>query len=331
MAQLFATFDDIKPYVSGANVNNDIATLDGYIATAAEQFMIPLLGRTFYDGIVERYNTDDLTADERALLPYLQRPLAHFGYYEFVKDSGLIVGDEGIGTNEAGNVKRPAQWQVRDFRRNRLKHGWSAMQALLVYLWEHKGDFEDWADSDERVDLWRLVIWDVNQWNKYRQLEGFGTLWALRSYTKATIEIEIIPNLGEDFAEEVLTWLETGDADADLTALLPYLERTVVFGSLYRAAHDLPLKITADGVFLDEVDRGLQNDETSKIAKEQLGKLAGSSMIEFNNSLARMRKYLDQNAAADKYATYFNSDLYNVDADSAAPPEELFTGPTFLM
>ena len=330
MATLFETFDDIKPYVSGANVNNDIETLQGYIDTAADEYLVQYLGRTFFDDFKEKYNTNSLSANEQALLPYIQRPLAHFTYYLFACDGGLILDDSGITTAENATQKRPAQWQVRDFKNNRLKNAWSALQSMLQFMWTNKANYTTWRDSAERKDLWRCVIWESSRFSKYRTIDGYGTLNALRPYMRMAIDYDITANLGADFTSEILQWLETGGTNADFDLLLPYIERCLVFKSLYKASQDLPLQIKATGVYIEEVDRGLQNDNTTKIA-ENLMKLASTCDAEYQSALSRMKTYLQANASVSKYATYFNSDIYTEISTSTAPAEELYTGKTFMM
>lgn len=329
MALLFETFNDIKPYVSGANTNNAIETLDGYIATAVDDFIKPVIGDALWAEMETAYAENDLTAAQQQLLPYLQRPLAHFAYYLYACDGGLIVDDAGIGTHESGNSKVPYKWQVLSYKKTRLANAWSAVNTLLKYLWEHKTDFDSWVDAEERIDLWRGIVWDVNKWNKIRAIDGYGTLWALKAYTKAAVETDITAELGDDFAEEILTWLEDGTTDADLEALRPMLERCVVFKSIYRAAHDLPLEITAKGIYINEVDSTVQNEETSKVALDKLSRLTTTCDAEYQLSLTKLKKHLDSTASLTKYTTYFNSDKYNINADSGTPSDELYTGKTF--
>jgi hypothetical protein len=330
MATLFETFDDMKAHVSGANVNNDITTMSGYIDSAIDEYMIPYLGRTFFDSFKDKYNTNSLSADEQALLPYIQKPLAHFAYYLFACDGGLMLDDSGITTAENAVQKRPAQWQVRDYKNNRLKNAWGALQTMLQYMWTNKAKYTVWNNSTERKELWRLVFWEASKFSKYRTIDGYGTLNALRPYMKLTLDYEITANLGEEFAEEIYTWLEGRATNADNEALLPYIERCVAYKTLYRAADDLPMVIKATGVYVEEVDRGLQNDNTTKISAD-LAKLKSTCDGEYQTALARLKAYLQANASSSKYATYFASDIYSAINTTTSPVEEFYTGKTFMM
>lgn len=334
MPQLFETQQDIKPFVSGTNINNDIKTLEGYLDTAAEEYMIPVLGREYYSDFVSKYNTNDLSTAQEAALKYLQAPLAHFAYYLMACDGGLSIDDSGITTTESGNAKRPYQWQARDFKKNRLKHGWIAMQAMIKYLHTNKADHTTYWDSAERKDLYALVVYDIERWRRYDGIDGMGTWWKLRNYIRETVENELKSNLGEDFYTAYNTWLLAAQSpeSEDNTALLPYIERVIINGTLEKACYTLPITLNANGIYIEEIDRGLQNDETQKKAPESdILRMQNHANLKLSSAIAMLKKYLDTNASADKYQEYYSSDLYNSAADSHTPPEGLFTGPTVML
>jgi hypothetical protein len=329
MARLFETFEDLKPYVSSANVNNSIATLESHIEQAWEKYMIPYLGRTFGESICTKYDANTLDSNERILLKKIQMPLANFAYLLYAKDGGLTIDDGGITTSEDGQNKRPYQWQVRDFKNNRLNQGWQGMRTMLDHLSTNKATFTTWWSSDERNYLWSLVIWDAFVFNKYRKIENQGVVDALLPYL-GTAKKEIIANLG-DFGTEAIAWCQSRATNAAMSNLLPYLENFAVWASLTQATQDIHIEIGPNGLYLNETNQGLQNDDSRKnIVQQQQNHLNQVCANNKKAALAALINYLNTNAAADTYATWYGSDLYNAEID-AALPIELFDGPTFFM
>lgn len=328
MAGLFKTFDDVKPHVGSANVNNDMSTLDSYIDTAGDSYMCAVMGRDTYEALVDAFQTNDLTNAQEAILKPAQRALANFAYFLFAEDGGLIVNDSGIGTAEHGEMKRPYQWQVRDFKRNRLRIAWDAVRVLLEKL--DAGTYTEWASSDERKQLWENVIWNANTWNKYRPIHGQGTLAALQSNIRNWRTTTLKANLGVEFYDALCEWLIDRTANEHYEALLPYVEKALVFGTLTDAVFDLPIQVDAKGLFIDEVDRGLQNDEMRKKLQEaEANKLAMIFSQKARTAMGELREYLDNVASGSIFPEYFNSDNYQ-EANST-PPDGLYTGATFMM
>ena len=330
MAGLFKTFNDVKAHVGSANVNNDMSTLNSYLDAAGDTYMSKLMGAETYNALVEAYQESSLSEAQQAIIKPAQRALANFAYFLFAEDGGLIVNDMGIGTAEHGEMKRPYQWQVRDFKRNRLNIAWEASRVLLQKLAANKTDFDAWWDGAERTALWENVIWNATTWNKYRPVHGQGTLAALQSNVLNWKQTVLKANLGKEFYEVFIAWCNSREEDEHMTALLPYVEKALVFGTLTDAVFDLPIQIDAKGLYIDEVDRGLQNDEMKKKLQEQeANKMATLFAQKARTVLGQMREYLDSVASESIFAEYYNSDLYQ--EANTAPPDGLFEGPTFWM
>jgi hypothetical protein len=329
MARLFATTDALKQALGNVNMNVSIETMGSYLDQAWEMFMVPYIGRNYGDAFCDAYATDDLDANDQLLLTKIQVPLANFAYKLYADDGGLIVDEAGITTQEDERNKRPYQWQVRDFKKNRLTQGWQGVRTMLGYLDRNADIYETWWDSDERKALWALVIWDVNTFNRYRKLDGMGTLAALQSYQIEAVETSLSSCIGADFYAAVVEWLQERETDASMTALLPYVEKYVAWKTIELGATDLPLEITATGIYLNEVNQGLQNDESKKMAA--LDKLKITANTNAGAAAKSLRNFLDANASGSVYAEYYNSDLYDVSAGSGRPDSQLFKGPTFFM
>lgn len=333
---LFKTFSDVKPHIGAANVNNDLSTIESYLYAAADSYMVPVLGSATWDALVEAYDESSLSAAQVKIIKPAQRALANFAYLLYAEDGGVILNDAGMGQVNNGEMKPLFQWQVRDFKRNRLTIAWDAMRVLLETLEANKNDFEDWWDSEERKSMWELVIWNSRTWNKYRKVNGQGTLMALAPAVRTWMNNVLRSNLSDDLYEIFVKYLRgddltgTGETGTELAKLIPYVERALVFGSLGQACMDLPVQIDAKGVFIDETDKGLTNDEKRlKLQREEANRLMQSMVQQERIAVGKLRRYLDNNASTEKYVGYYNSDLYQ--QTLSGPLEDLHIGPTFMM
>ena len=56
--------------------NVDVTDVTPYIATQAQLRVMPILGTTFYNYLLTKYNAQTLTNDEEALVAYIQPVIA---------------------------------------------------------------------------------------------------------------------------------------------------------------------------------------------------------------------------------------------------------------
>src|SRR5688572_20232841 len=97
---LFRTTAEIKQYIA-IDVNMKFSTIKPSLEDAEENFIKPLLGDAFYAAFAADYAgaalvPDNLTANNKLLLPFIQRALAFYAAFYLVDEVGVNVGDLGV-------------------------------------------------------------------------------------------------------------------------------------------------------------------------------------------------------------------------------------------
>ncbi len=335
-AILFTDFDDLKPFVGNGYTNNNIATVESFVADAARDFVEPFVGRDFLATLNTAFQAGTMSAPQAALLPYLQRPLAHFAYYLMAQEGGMEISDSGFTVPDGDQVKQPYQYQLRDFRKTKLANGWAAMEAAILYLYANKASFATWWSGAERLELWALLVWKTKDFDKYRKLGGFGTVQRLKPYILNAQAGVVKPNIGATLYDLVMSELLADNLSADNTALLPYMKKVAGLAAISKAALELPWRIGADGIYVEEVDGVSNNSDKLRAASaDDCRRIYGFVKDDLDGALAELRAFLNTEASATKYVSYFdNEDLYDDpsddDEDFKSRDAGLSDGETFI-
>lgn len=330
MARFFKHFDDLKPYISSAQANNSIDTLESFISNALRDYIQPLTGADWITGIEERMEAVTLTDNDKVLLGHLRAALANFAYMDFAQEGNMVVDDQGFTSPNTGNARAPYQWQIRKFVVKRRRDAWAAANALVKALEQFKADYDDWTGSDERVDLFSLFVWNSDIYNRYRKIDGFGTLVELRPYMKRAVDYTVKAAMGTNFYSAYRERFLDEDFAAGEAALLPFIQKIVAFDAVLHAADELQVELSPEGLKIREVNSTLNNDEGEKNAAST-DAIKKHASQQAKNAVAEMREYLDTTSSQELYPEYFASDLYDEDDDFAEPNPDLYDGNSFMI
>jgi len=333
---IFSTIADVKPFMP-VNVNNDFNTIAPYLRNAPEK-VYPICSRALYAEITAAYISNPSLPNYPAELIYqLRRALVNFAYYTYSFDGSLQIDDSGFKQVEDDNYKSAHQWQMRDFRHKRKSEAFAALQELY-YLLNQNGTvtppavdyFATWQASPEFDYLKSLYLLNVDEWNRYRQIANFESLWALRSAQRSLDDL-IADNITQELLDDYKNQLATYGSDPDLEALAPYLNKAVAHLAVARGVSELRGTVTAAGLYFEADDATSASNFVKRepVSDENYTHIAHSSERQGNAAIAALRKYLNANASTTKYADYYNSSLYTPPSDSI-PKFENKPGGIFL-
>ena len=154
MAFFFNNIEGVKEFIGGgANVSMAIESLSPVMEMAAEEHLLQWIGRDQFNDIREAYDTSDMTDQQAALLPYIQRPLAMLGLYEYSKVGGIMFDESGIHRTENEYQKSAYKYQENEYRNWMLNNGYTAIELMLNFLeasWNVSNDSE--AFNRERYE-----------------------------------------------------------------------------------------------------------------------------------------------------------------------------------
>lgn len=310
MANLFNNdFDIIRGFIS-ANVNNTWDTISPYVDEAEEK-TLAILGNETLDWLKSGLEDETPTVEYTALLKLVRRAQANFAYLLFAADGTMQISDTGFLQVEEGGRKSAFQWQVRDFKKARNERGWEALHQTLRLLVKERDTYTQWSESDAIGEVLSVWLPTLQDFNKYRRIDGFETLWALRPAMLFVQEEIIRENIGLDLYEALAEKFIDDDLDADDKALMHYILPVVAHLSVERASHELNFRFSANGLRVEGIEANTSANEFDKNAERtDAFNVRQDAATKGAAALKRLRRFLNEKASTAKYAAYFNSELY---------------------
>lgn len=132
--------------------NVDAEDLGPYIHISAITYVQPILGYTFFNDILNKYNNNTLNSDEQELVEFIQYVVAFYAAYEAVPNITFRISNKGI-QSQNGQFSNNETLEVLDYiRRNIVKFAKMKEDELREYLYENEDNFPLYkSDSNETI------------------------------------------------------------------------------------------------------------------------------------------------------------------------------------
>lgn len=256
---LLKAIAEIKEYAM-IDANMRFASIKPYIFEAEELFIKPLLG-DLYDPFLTDYtdNTDasggqdpGMSADNKALLPYVQRALVYYSLLLAIDHVGVSVGDMGIQQTMAQNSQPAPRWKVRDLQVQYLTSGDRWADKLLEYLEENAAanKYQQWFDDEAaNTKMSGTIVYSTSIASQYIDInESRRVFIRLKKRIKEIERYYIKSIICSDQYEELVTELQAGNVSDPNKSLIAMLEPIIAKKALYLTIPSLRISITDEGI-----------------------------------------------------------------------------------
>lgn len=310
---LITTLDEVKKYIPSSYIKN-FDVIENFISNAEAKEIKSVLGADLYADLVTSYSDSDPDAEYTNLLPYVQRPLALFAYYEAVPLLDIVATESGFAVISSSNQAPASQNRVAAFRKGVLKSAYDGIEALLQYLEENKVSFPKWVSSSSYSDQYDHLIPTARDFHKYVNIDESRLIYLKILPKMAEIEdFRIKSHVSEDLFEAIIEELKgSGDLSAEETRLVKYLKPAIANFTMAES-----LDLIASSIFAEGLQLQYSIGTASASGEERLAKLR----TDFNRSgtfyLAKARGYILDNT--DKFPEYNASDLYDETVTKVEP------------
>lgn len=314
---LISSIADFRKYIP-IDANTKLATMQPYIEEAERLYIVPLLGQAFYDELTAALDAGPLDADDTAVLPYIQRPLAYYAQLLAIPHLASTFGELGIRQHRGEDSDPAPRWLQEKLQFQALRSGDTHAEELLTFLETHATavKYATWHSSDANTINSGFIVYNTKVASKHIDIgESRRVFLRLRSNIRE-IETRIIPKLiGKEQYNDLVTNMKAGNTTAPEDALVALLEPIICKRALYLRLPFMRFTIGEQGIFLftpgtSEILIGqLTTDADIKIMRHQLidGELG------YLRDEEELRQYLLENI--DDYPLVKASGVYTVQPD----------------
>jgi hypothetical protein len=331
---IFNDFSELKPFISGGHITNDIEMLEGDLQSALLDKIIPLISQDAWDAIETSFTESSTDAMDLKALMYCRGALVNLGYYYYGIGGGIQATNDGLMQANSPERKSAFQWQSLEWRANKLDQGYMYLGKLLAYLEANKDHFTAWEGSEERSLYAKLFLRDLTVYNRYRRIAGFETIVALIPYMLRIQESVFANRITQTLFDDVYSEYQSGSLSSDNGPLVPYLQEYIAHQALCDALYELNFKFTAEGFRINSLKADQTNAREERAALEEISKAKNYLQVAADHAMGKLIQYLNENATVSKYPSYHTEVVLVEEADGNAIDnlnDSLKEGPTFVL
>lgn len=303
---LITTIAEFKNYVS-VDINTDMSSLLPFVTEAELLYIKPLLGAAFYDELVADYDPDitEMTADNQAVMPFVQRSLAYYAAYLSVPQIGVAVGDMGIQM-QSGQDSIPApRWKIEQLQMNYIQQADTHAEKLLQFLEENASvtKYNNWYSNLEvNTKMSGSLVPSARIASQYIDINESRRIFLKMKRRITEVEQRYVKRMiCQDQYDAMVTEIQSGTISAEVSVLIEALRPYVCKMALYLTLPGIRVQISHDGLTLWSYNDGvISKDGAPSNRKEELKAYLESlstGELGYKADEAEIRQFITDNIA----------------------------------
>jgi hypothetical protein len=308
MAEFFNDIDELKEFVA-VTKGLAIDSIGPNITKAARKFIIPMIGQDIYDEMITAY-TGTPNPQQAALIKEIQRSLAPFSVYMYIPEAEVTFNDSGIMRAEGQHQKTAYAKQVQQLRESMIEGGYDALEDLIAFLETNKADYPTWVNSPEYTLNKSHLLNDAKTFSQYYLLKQGRQTYKVLFPTLKDVELfYIIPQIGQDYYDELLDQILNANLTAENKKVLEWIQAAVANFTISEGIKKQWVVFTDRGVVFSEHSTASNYSMIKTGMVDQVSLKIRQADDAGNRYLSRVITYMDDNI--DDYPTYRDDETVN--------------------
>jgi hypothetical protein len=196
-------WEDEREGLDYVKVSNALSweTIQSPLRNAYDLFIIPLIGETMSENLIEIYAKSNRNESENKLIHSAKRANILLALWYDYAELNVLMGDTGFKRQESDNTKTPYKYQEKQLRDGWKTKGFNALDDLLAYLETNIADYAAYKESENYTESRKAIIQNAGQVNDiYFINHSRLTYLRLKSHFKIVEETIIAPRMGVLFS-----------------------------------------------------------------------------------------------------------------------------------
>ncbi|WP_033369484.1 DUF6712 family protein [Hymenobacter norwichensis] len=313
---LIRSIENYREYVVVNKNSFSLASIQPDMRLVEQDRIKPLVGAAYYYELDGKLTAGtELTGPEKDVLELLRQAVATLAMVAYLPMGQLEITDMGVTVTATGDRKQPYQWQINQLRSNLQAKGYNALEKALTLLDEHidAPEFAAWATSAAATASHKFFLNTAAGFSEHYNIGGsrltyLAMLPTLRKMERFSIE----PVLGEAYYLELKAEVAARTVSADnLHVLEQYVRPALAHLTVGKAVPEIGLGLNGDAIELnvyrlDDANQKEADASLDSLLSLKVEQAMGDAMV----YLERLKAYLNANASATRFATYFASRQY---------------------
>lgn len=318
---LIKTIEEVKKYLPVAYSAN-IGIMPA-VDAVEERYLLAILGNDLYQVLQANYDAATLTPSQQLLVNRCQAVIVPFAFADNLPFLQTTLTNNGLQRMEATDTRGAFRWEYNNVITKLENTGYSAQEALILFLKNYSADFPQWSASPYNNPEGFTIIRDGSELSQLLGLQQPHRSYLLLQSTFLSIrDLYLDEVLGDAFYAALSIRIVADQLTTEDKALLKILRPACARLAMKHAARELSINFGNGGFTVVDAATMKDNPEEGK-ADPGAGRLNNFAM-EMERSgltlLEKARQFLNANASETIFPEYFTSSLYQApDAEIRMP------------
>ena len=297
----------VRAHLTSLRKDYDFDTLRPFLKQAEEGILVDLLGQTTYSALLET----TLTEVQQKLREMAEVVVVWHGYLSAFVSLTYNVSNSGVNRSTPKDTEILRRWEIDAILGDAAVKADQAIERMMAYLEAQAADFGSWTSSPEYLANYAFFIPNAQILGEAlpEAKSTYRLFLVLKNYfnrvERQTVKVLMGP-LYEGFKMKFRNL--TALSDAEKEALL-YAREYVAAQTMVDALPFLRVQFAADGVRLVQTIYNIHDEIPVNMA--DLEALRNELRGRANQARDDLRGYLNQNASATVFPSYFSSSNYS--------------------
>jgi hypothetical protein len=318
-------FDEIKSFLP-VSVASDIESLLPFIESAESEHIEPILGAALYANLLTYYANPSVTgtwigtnhAKWAELLKKVQRALINLAYWSGYDLLNVTIDSTGFHREESETRKGLYKYQEDSLKSLFRNNGFNGLDKVLAYLEINIPSFADFKASSCYTVRKSSLVPDTNTLNSIFFIDNNRLVFLrIQRYIEQVEDFTIQSVLGASLYLKVKEEMVKDEPATEVSALLPYLKKPVVYLAVAKALGELGVNITDRSIFLESQETSSGDGIVRKTVPDNVllpviraAEMSGTKYLELLKSflVANATDYPEYSGQSGSVFTRDNSD-----------------------
>lgn len=309
------TCTQIKAHYSALQENLKFASIQAYIEQAQIHRLTPLLGEEQLVALADAFDADTLSAQQEALLPYVQRALVYYILVDNLPFLDSFIGEAGILEANTRETQAKPKWKYTELVEKLAYNADIFADNLLKFLEKNKADYPLWASSPAYTFATGLLVNNADAFSNSIPTNASRRAFLRLRVFIARAERELENNISKDYLTVLKDEQLAGNIAERNQTIIILAREFICFKAFADCLPTLQVYQSDMGFHLPTYDQAITNKpnidlQTKLELRAQYTNLANTNLQGIMDIL---------NASPDTYTEYRDSGKYTAPEPNTTP------------
>ncbi len=303
--------EELTAYLPSFAASFEYKQMKPFIEQVELEFVKKIMGATFYNSMMVRYDADTLTPAEVLLLPYIQRAETNMAALYYIPMGNIMAQNGGLVVPSGQNFAPASQYRVEELKDSVRMLAHKAFESLIDYLVENHAAFPDYTASTAKAEALELFINSASDFSLYFNIQNNRWVyWNIRAILTRMEEDKIKPRLSVALFDEIKAQIVSNTVSANNLKLIPFIKGALAKYTISEAIVEMGLMIDDKGLTI--YTSGTTNTHSVNLRnpapQSNMTMLMQKCLREAEQKLKELEDFLNENHA--DYPIYEASTSY---------------------